>query len=196
MTLTASDTRTRLLDEAARRFLTDGYVETSLRAIAEATGMKAGSIYYHFDSKDDILAEVLDTGIELITRSVESALDDVTDPRERLTTAIHTHLAALFEHGAYTACHVRVFHQAPEAVQVRSTVARDRYEKLWTELLADAAGDGVLRADVNPTLARLYVLGALNTTIDWFTKGSETVDEVADAFSELFLDGAARKEPR
>ena len=195
MTLTTPDTRTRLLDVAAQRFLEDGYVETSLRSIAEAMGIKAGSIYYHFESKDEILAEVLDTGIKLITRSVQSALDGVTDPRHRLTTAITAHLGALFEHGAYTACHVRVFHQAPIAVQERTTVGRDRYESLWNDLLEEAAQTGLLSTAVDPVLARLFLLGALNNTVEWFSEGDQTVEAVAHTFSLLFLDGAARKEP-
>ncbi len=190
MTLTAGDTRQRLLDEAARRFLDDGYVETSLRTIAEAMGIKAGSIYYHFASKDEILAEVLDTGIERITQSVQQALEGIDDPQERLRAAIHAHLRALFEHGAYTACHVRVFHQAPEHVQRQTTVARDRYERLWDELLADAGvPDGTDRS-----LARLFLLGALNTAVDWYDERATSLDAVADTFSTLFLAGAGGKD--
>ena len=181
---------------AAQRFLEDGYVETSVRSIADAMGIKAGSIYYHFDSKDDILAEVLDTGIALIAQSVAAAVDSVEDPRARLVAAIHAHLQALFEHGAYTACHVRVFHQAPDPVKRQSTVARDRYEAMWSYLLTEAGQAGVLRSDVDLGLARLFLLGALNTTVDWFTDGAQSPDQIADMFSSLFLNGAARKDPR
>ena len=61
--------RQRVLEQAAWLFLQHGYRETTLRDIAAAAGMKAGSIYYHFDSKEQLLAAVLDTGIERITRS-------------------------------------------------------------------------------------------------------------------------------
>ncbi len=102
---------------------------------------------------------------------------------------MRAHLTALFAHGAYTACHVRVFHQAPAEVQRRTTVARDRYEARWTELLAEAAADGVIRPEVDLTLARLFVLGALNASVEWFGEGGRTVDEVAAMFTALFLDG-------
>ena len=66
--------RTRILDEAARLFLARGYAETTLRDIADAAGVKAGSIYYHFDSKEELLGEVLDTGIERIATTLDTAL--------------------------------------------------------------------------------------------------------------------------
>src|SRR5947209_17027405 len=45
-------TRRQILDQAARLLRTNGYASTSLRDIAAATGMKAGSLYYHFASKE------------------------------------------------------------------------------------------------------------------------------------------------
>ncbi|MGA0837535.1 MAG: TetR family transcriptional regulator, partial [Ilumatobacteraceae bacterium] len=45
--------RDRILDEAAALFLRHGYEGASLRQLADTVGMKAGSLYYHFASKDD-----------------------------------------------------------------------------------------------------------------------------------------------
>ena len=44
-----------LLEAAARRFLRDGFAAASMRDIAAEAGMKAGSIYYHFPSKAELL---------------------------------------------------------------------------------------------------------------------------------------------
>jgi len=44
------DTRRQILDAAAKLLRQNGYASTSLRDIAAATGMKAGSLYYHFAS--------------------------------------------------------------------------------------------------------------------------------------------------
>ena len=49
-----SATRERILLEAARLFRHHGYAATTLREVADASGIKAGSIYYHFGSKDEI----------------------------------------------------------------------------------------------------------------------------------------------
>src|SRR3546814_8578670 len=59
---TATGTRERILDVSARIFRTRGYAETTMNDIAEATGIKAASIYYYFRSKDEIVEEVLNLG--------------------------------------------------------------------------------------------------------------------------------------
>ena len=181
-------TRGRLLGIAAEQFLARGYTETTLRGIAAEAGVKAGSIYYHFDSKDSMLEAILDEGIERIAASLESALAVAGgDPSERLVAAIRAHLGALFEHGAFTACHVRVFHQAPADVKASATVRRDAYEATWQQLLTEAEAYGGLRPGVEPGFARLYLLGALNATIEWFNPGD--VAALAETFADMFIGG-------
>lgn len=51
--------REQILDAAAQLFSEQGYAATSTRMIAEAVGVKQASLYYHFASKQDILANLL-----------------------------------------------------------------------------------------------------------------------------------------
>jgi AcrR family transcriptional regulator len=67
-------TRDQILTHAARLFRHHGYAATTLREIADAAGIKAGSIYYHFGSKDDILGEVLDAGIDAVMSAVRERI--------------------------------------------------------------------------------------------------------------------------
>jgi AcrR family transcriptional regulator len=50
-----SDTRQRILDVALDLFTEQGYDGTSLREIAERLGVTKAALYYHFESKEDIL---------------------------------------------------------------------------------------------------------------------------------------------
>jgi AcrR family transcriptional regulator len=52
---TKSDTRERILDVALDLFTRQGFDGTSLRQIAESLGLTKAALYYHFESKDDIL---------------------------------------------------------------------------------------------------------------------------------------------
>lgn len=185
--------RQRVLEQAAWLFIRHGYRETTLRDIAAAAGMKAGSIYYHFDSKEQLLAAVLDTGIERITSSfIDTAAIMPPDlaPQERLRRHVLAHLLALFEHGPFTAGHVSVFHGAPDAVKALGVPSRDAYERLWAELLASFAAAGAIRAGVDLGLQRILLLGAANSTLDWFDpSGRRSIEEVATALAEQFWLG-------
>ena len=61
-----SSTRARILNAAERLFADRGFAGVSMPAIAKASGITAGAIYRHFDSKDDLFFEV-------IRRTVQSA---------------------------------------------------------------------------------------------------------------------------
>ena len=57
MEFNISNTKSRIIDTALRMFATEGYDKVSMREIASAVGIKAGSIYAHFESKEQILLE-------------------------------------------------------------------------------------------------------------------------------------------
>ncbi|MFI6791589.1 MULTISPECIES: helix-turn-helix domain-containing protein [unclassified Nonomuraea] len=54
------DTRTRIQEIALRLFTEQGYEATSLREIAEELGVTKAALYYHFKTKDDIVASLAD----------------------------------------------------------------------------------------------------------------------------------------
>ncbi|MGZ5140323.1 MAG: TetR/AcrR family transcriptional regulator, partial [Burkholderiales bacterium] len=110
--------RGRLLDAAAHIFRERGYVGTTMRAIAQDAGIEAGSIYYHYKSKDELIGAVLDFGIDALLSSVTSALTQLpadATPRLRIETAIRAHVSAILDNGHYMLAMRRVFGQVPAA---------------------------------------------------------------------------------
>ena len=53
-------TEARILDAAARIFLTDGYDRTTIRAVASAAGVDAGLVMHYFGSKQELYRQVID----------------------------------------------------------------------------------------------------------------------------------------
>lgn len=184
----------RVLDAAAKIFRDYGYAGTTMRAIADEADLKAGSIYYHYESKDDLISAVLDIGIRAVTETVDAALaalPDTATGRERIETAIRAHLTAIIEVGDYTLATRRVFGQVPEGIRQQNMRLRDSYGSMWQKILADAHARGEFRTSANLTLARLFILGALNWTVEWFKPGGRSIDEVAREFASVVLDGLA-----
>ena len=184
--------RDRIMDEAATLFLQQGYDATSLRHIAEAVGMKAGSIYYHFASKDELLAQILHRGITVMQTAFDDA-ERVTGsrPTVRIEAHVRAHLAALFENGPYTAAHVMTFRTAPDAVRDEIVPVRDAYEARWTELLRDLQADGRIPASIDVNVARLILFGAMNSSVEWFDPSRGNLDRYAAAITQQFWNGVA-----
>src|ERR1700688_3913612 len=93
--------RRQILDAAARLLRHRGYGATTTRAIATAVGIKGGSIYHHFPSKDAIVGEVVNEGVRVVYDAVEKALAALPNratPRRRLEAAIKAHLLSSLKH--------------------------------------------------------------------------------------------------
>jgi AcrR family transcriptional regulator len=71
---TGTETRRQILQAALDLFSAKGYAETSLREIAEKVGISKPALYYHFDSKDDLLVEII--------TPIKEAMDDLLDRAE------------------------------------------------------------------------------------------------------------------
>jgi len=191
-------TRQQILDVAARLFREKGYAATTQREIAKRCGIQAPSLYYHFASKDELLLEVLDFGIERIFSAVRDAVERLPEaaPIERkVRAAAHAHLESFFVYGDYTATNIRVFGQAPKAVQKKNLALRDAYERYWAELFEQGRKRGEIRRGAHLGLVRLFLLGALNRTVDWWDdEGALGLEAIADRFTEILFHGIAPAE--
>lgn len=181
-----------ILNAAARLFRDSGYAASTLRGIASAAGMKAGSIYYHFGSKEEILDAILDQGVREIYNGVQAKIhssEDGGDYQTRITAAIHTHLTLILAQSEFTSANIRIFSQLPEEIRKRHEPLRRRYAELWETLLNDAQQAGQLRKGIEIVPLRQFLLGALNWTVEWFDKDRHSVDEVAARYTDLILHG-------
>jgi AcrR family transcriptional regulator len=188
--------RRAVLDAAARLFSKHGYASTSLRDIAESAGMKAGSLYYHFSSKDEIVADVIELGVrevaDEVAREVEHARNE--SPTARLRVAIRGHLRALLAQQAYASANIRIYNELPQKLRRRTHAARARYDGMWRRLIADCAAAGELRDDADPNVLRLLLIGAMNGALEWYkTGGRLEIDVLADSFAKIVFDGVSRQ---
>lgn len=187
-----TETKERVLRTAARLFARQGYKATTLRDIAAACRMKAGSLYYHFTSKEEILSHTMDRGVAHVfeaARDAVAAVPATAPSRTKIRAAIRGHLSALFVHGDYTSTSIRLYQQAPPAVQAQNRALRDRYEEFWNALFLEAKERGQIRPDLPLGIVRLFLFGGMNWTNEWYQDTKQSFDELADAFTIILMDG-------
>lgn len=180
---TADNRRRDILETAARLFAERGYDGTSVRDIAGEVGMLAGSMYYHFASKDDLLDEINSEGARILAVAVDQALTGVADPWERLRRACIAHLEArLGGHGVFAPVVSNDLPRVPGALRARLVAHRDAYEAIFRDLVA--ALD--LPARVDRRIYRLSLLGALNGARLWYRPGGLSPAEIAEQIFAIF----------
>lgn len=187
-------TRDQILVHAARLFRQQGYAATTLRRIAEAAGIRASSIYYHFDSKEEILAVVLDAGIDAVMTAVTeriAALPAAASWRDKIAAAIDGHLYGLLHHGDFTSANIRIYGQIPPAAKARHRLVRRGYARYWDELLQSALAAGAIRDDASLAVIRLFLIGALNWTVEWYKPRSGSFRAFSAQITAIVFDGIA-----
>lgn len=171
--------RVQLLDAAARLFCQRGFHATSMRDIAKSVDMLSGSIYYHFDSKQDMLLAVYAEGARRIGDLVDAAAAGETDPWRRLEAASAAHLNALsITHRDYAQVMIRTLPQEADGVGGQLREIRRDYEAKFRQLI-DAL---LLPPDVDRHYLRLMLIGALNWSHVWYKPGGDRPEVVAKAF--------------
>lgn len=162
--------RDMILEAAAKLFRRQGYSATTLRQIASLAKIKAGSIYYYFDSKEAILDEVLDQGLHRVFNAVKLKLRQAgsVSHRRRIALAIEAHLVALLEASDFTSANIRIYGQLPERLKKPHRPIRRAYARYWDRLFLEAQKAGDIRSDIEIVPLRIFVLGALNWTVEWF----------------------------
>jgi TetR/AcrR family transcriptional regulator, cholesterol catabolism regulator len=182
-TVLPSERRGFILERAAELFSRLGYHATSMRDIAEATGLRAPSLYAHIDGKEDLLYEIVTAAAAQFLGGLESVRASRRVPEEMLRQAMRAHVRVVADNleGA------RVFHHEWRALNPdrrrEIEALRDRYDSLWAE---------VIRAvrPRDPKFARLLALSAANWTYVWYDPaGPLSPEQVADRFTDLVLSG-------
>ena len=190
--LKSERTRQRILDAAARTFRNKGFTGTTLNDIANAAQLRAGSIYYHFDSKERLLEEVLDIGIARVASAVREVMDGLppeTSPTERIRRGIEAHLRSLLHQEEYTSAAFRIFWQAPPDARDRILRQRQDYADFWRELLNSARAAGEIAHHRDLGLARMFLFGALNWSVEWYDPARGPLDVFVREAADTFLNG-------
>ncbi|MGF7160367.1 AcrR family transcriptional regulator [Rhodoligotrophos appendicifer] len=188
----AEVTRERIMKVAARSFRDKGYTGTTMRDIARRCRMKAGSIYYHFSSKEMLVDSILDIGLKDVRATVIGAVDALPPSAtslDRITTAMHAQLQAMIAIGDYAIASRHVFSQIPAKVRNKHIRLREEFAGYWQSMFIEAQKDGFIDPTIDVSLCRVYVVGAINWSIEWFDPKKKPIDYVADHFVRMALGG-------
>jgi AcrR family transcriptional regulator len=185
-------TRERILDAAAHVLSRKGYAGTRLSDVADQAEIQAPAIYYYFPSRDDLIEEVMWSGIAHMREHVTGVLAVLppgADPLERIDAAVEAHLRYSLEISDYTTASIRNAGQVPESIAIRYAAEASQYGDTWRKLLQDADSAGLLRPDLDARAARMLVLGALNWAAEWWNPRRGSLEVVVRTAQSLVRHG-------
>ncbi|PLC43752.1 TetR family transcriptional regulator [Ralstonia pickettii] len=172
--------RRALIEQSARLFREKGYGNTTVRDIAAATGVHAGSWFYYFKTKQDILQAVIEHGLTVALADIEAIDIDHLPPREAMRQLVRAHLYTLLAPNQdFIPVMLYEWRSLDAQAQERIIALKDRYEDIWTRVIDRLRASGEW---AHPTsVDRLLMFGALNWTAQWYQAGAGiSIDALAD----------------
>ena len=186
--------RQQILDAAAKVLARRGYAATQLSEIAEQAGTQAGSLYYHFQSREELIEEVLQQGVRLSFERVRALLDAMppeSTPLARLTAALRAHLRFQLVESDYARAVSRSIGQSPEDMWKRVNENFRAYGRFFDDLIRAAMKSGEIDSKIDRSALRMLIIGAANYTPEWYRRGGTmNVDQICDLLVRLFVRGA------
>lgn len=188
-------TRERILDAAAKVLSRKGYSATRLTDIAEMASIQAPAIYYYFPSREDLIEEVMTVGIVRTREHTVAVLNELPDdvsPLERICAAVAAYLRQILKESDYATAAIRNAGQLPERIRHRQLLEQSELVDVWRELFRHAEQAGALRADLDPQVARMLVVGALNWATTWWNPKKGSLDTVIETAQSIVRNGLSR----
>jgi len=190
----ADKTRARLIEVATRLFQEHGSDEVTVRRIAAAAKIEAGSIYYHFTSRDEIMRAVLERGVGGARAEVLKAIagvDSGSSPLERLRAALGAHLKYTLHH--HFSSRLKAIRRLPKRLRDHHMKQEREYAAIFANLLAEAERSGLLRSGFNLSVVRMLAMGALTWAAEWYDpEGAMDPDDITDELMRVLIGGIAK----
>lgn len=162
--------------------------------IADAVGIQKSSLYHHFESKQELLFEILNHTVESAIGGLKEIASSPRPAAERLRAAIRHHIVHLVEELDNVACFVEEGKALEPPYREDYLTKRDAYEGEFRGILEDGIASGEFR-ETDVRLAGFAVLGMCNWVVRWYRpEGPYTPEDIAKHLGDIATSGLIRRQ--
>jgi AcrR family transcriptional regulator len=189
---TTTDPRQEILRVSARLFQEQGYDGTSMNDVAAALKLSKGGLYHHFQSKDEILFNLMNHAMDITEERVINRVKAIPDPEERLRMLIKLHIGVVLSEGdREITVMLHENHPLPPTLRKRINARKKDYVHFLENLIAEVQRARQARGTVTPRAAAFALLGMINWIYQWYRPAGALQEEsLAQQYTEIFFRGA------
>lgn len=173
-----------------------GYAATRMSDVADVARIQAPALYYYFDSRADLVREVVRVGSADGRRTTEAALAALppdADPIDKIKTAVEAHLRSVLGKSAYATAALRNIAQIPPDVVAEQKAEQQTYSELWRGLITEAHQAGLVAVGDQEPVFRMLILGALNWTTEWWDPHRGSMRSLIELAQQFVLFGLGHR---
>jgi len=187
-----TDPRQEILRASARLFQEQGYDGTSMNDVAAALKLSKGGLYHHFQSKDEILFNLMNHAMDITEERVINRVKAIPDPEERLRMLIKLHIGVVLSEGdREITVMLHENHPLPPTLRKRINARKKDYIHFLENLVAEVQRVRQSKGTVTPRAAAFALLGMINWIYQWYRPtGALQEESLAQQYTEIFFQGA------
>jgi AcrR family transcriptional regulator len=136
----------QILEAAVQLFAEHGYTDTDTQLLADKLQIGKGTIYRYFRSKRDLFLAATDRVMRLMRKSIDSRIEGIDEPFERIAVAINAFLSFFAEHPQFVELLIQERAQFKDRKKPTYFVHRETNIKRWEALYRALIEAGRLRA--------------------------------------------------
>jgi AcrR family transcriptional regulator len=179
--------RDKIFGIALRLFEENGFQKTSIREIAKAADMGTSTLYWYFNTKDEIAVYALEQIITEATEIARSIAADEPNHKQCLHKIMRSHLAYVKEYKSIlTWLYTEICYLDAE-YKKRLQAVRHAYRDVLVSVLDDGISSGVFRRTDTMLVARLLVNSMLS--IAFTSEPSSSLDAMLEESTRIILQG-------
>ncbi|MCX4977415.1 TetR/AcrR family transcriptional regulator [Streptomyces sp. NBC_00658] len=180
--------RDSLLEVAVVVFNERGYDGTGMEELARRLGLSKSSIYHHVSGKEELLELAVGRALDALFAVLDEDQAPGTTATDRMKRIVHRSVEVLAAELPYVTLLLRL--HGNSEVEQRALARRREFDHRVAELMARAAAEGGIRADIDPHLASRLLFGTVNSLVEWYRPDRGlSVKTLADALTAILFDG-------
>ena len=166
-----------------------GYHGTSVRDIAERAELSPAAIYYHFTSKQDVLATIMERGIERLLMRTRTALAEAGEaPEDRLCAIVEVQVLFHLESQGATLLGTSELRALDEPLRSKHKAKRLKQQRLFDQVVEEGVALGAFTTTLPREAARAIVVMCTGVA-SWFSpRGKLSRDQIVRRYQRLALD--------
>lgn len=176
---------------AARVFYEKGYDGASMQDIAAAVGLTKAGLYHHVGSKDRLLFEIMNYGMDILDETVLEKVKSIQDPQAKLRQTIIGHIDLVVR--ARDLEITVILHENRSlkgALRKKINTRKKAYIHFLEDLITQVQDQSGHEPLISPALATFNLLGIINWLYQWYRPdGPITQDELARGCVDFFFRG-------
>lgn len=189
-----STRRDEILQVAAELFAAKGFEETTIREIGDAVGILSGSLYHHFQTKEEMLHELVGRFVAMVPE-YQAIVDGGAGAKETICEMIRLGLRTVVSnpHIVAITVHERKFLARHPAFSYVESAWRD-VSRIWHGVLERGVREGAFRSDLDLHLVLRMINDLVASAVDWYRPGGRySIEQIIDAQIALIFGGIERR---